>query len=1033
MTSNQNAPIGYRSDVNGSNPSITQHSSSATPTTSYPAVYISTPRSGLLAKASTTNNHISTNSSFGSVQHPAYDPKNNVVSTPLDSPSPRLIDSILHTHSPVATFSTPNSSPLTSIGVDTEFNHPSPRITGPAVAGQETPSNQNPSPLVPPAPPQQQQQQTAQVVAQISHAVQSSPQQRQRSPQPQQSPRRQQSPQSEQHRANPIAFSSEALKILQKNTKRLLELEKNIRHLVSYGSACDEFLLWLQDPRAYNPENEQPLMKCAEAVHQSSPKFGPWTGLQIIRTIYENNHRLSAQSQAKIREWFEDILVKQNLAVSPPSNRPLRPKQPTQPIQMARITHSSMNNTLPTIPQTIPSSRPTQSPLYLLPPSFQPSQQPSQQHQLQPQPQPQPQPQSQPQPQPQLQQRQPPRQFDQLQQQQQQIVQQRINLFQRPNQVEQQLQQPQPIQQTDQGQMPFYINNPYHQVQQQYTQNHRVRPLYQQSTGNPNTAFLPPQLPRNNVALPHSANPVPNSMSIQITTGQSSSTSSLPPQSPITMQPPALPASSSLPSIPEHLLPLHNHRIQYAVKPFMVRHEEFQTDAVFYIGKEYYQRIKLSKNAVADNNLLPLNFILNSWKAKTDENKCEWPENASLLINNRAPTLERRRKMDNNSERPLYLGKDMPFNIVDLVVEGRNVLTVKQHACSCNYIFAIGIYKCESQDMITRFLYDYIIDAASGEQFVDRLLGNGGSHNQNHDEADDDIEIIQKSIVLTLKCPISLTIIKTPTKGVDCRHPSCFDLHSYLAMNKGLVPLWKCPICNNQTPPTSLRRDMYFQNLLSSVPKGAYEVMISGTSKSWKVTKIDADDDPDSDTDYDESKESINQLNMKQLHSTNIVTANESENVISLLSDDDDDDESNNEPDSDPRRKRPRMHSPTGIPAAAMTTMLTSNTTAPLPLDTTVTTVTSITNASATTPSDTTVTGATPNSNTSTTATSDTTVTSSSNTSTTAPFGETTIVNGNESGTAGKYPMTSDTPVQWMQTIQTLLQPNITGTNRQYI
>lgn len=51
--------------------------------------------------------------------------------------------------------------------------------------------------------------------------------------------------------------------IYERNNVRLVQLEKEIRNLSTFGAACDEFFDWLQDPRAYNPLNEQNLMRCA--------------------------------------------------------------------------------------------------------------------------------------------------------------------------------------------------------------------------------------------------------------------------------------------------------------------------------------------------------------------------------------------------------------------------------------------------------------------------------------------------------------------------------------------------------------------------------------------------------------------------------------------------------------------------------------------------------------------------------------------------------------------------------------------------
>jgi len=36
--------------------------------------------------------------------------------------------------------------------------------------------------------------------------------------------------------------------------------------------------------------------------------------------------------------------------------------------------------------------------------------------------------------------------------------------------------------------------------------------------------------------------------------------------------------------------------------------------------------------------------------------------------------------------------------------------------------------------------------------------------------------------------------MQTPARGEDCRHLNCFDLLSFLTMNR-LRPNWKCPIC----------------------------------------------------------------------------------------------------------------------------------------------------------------------------------------------------------------------------------------------
>jgi hypothetical protein len=204
----------------------------------------------LLASTTNNNNHTTatttttSNSVQGNVQ------QSTISSIPLNSPSPRYNDGGLQTHSPVAIFSTPNSSPITPMGTDTDFGiYPSPNLSGaPVAGGQDTSSKQS--------TPQAQQQPPTPTGTQFPHSVQSTSQRSSLEPH--------QSPLSRQSRSGPFIVNDEALKILQKNTKRLTELESSIRQLVSYGCASDEFLLWLQDERAYNIENEPSLMKCAQ-------------------------------------------------------------------------------------------------------------------------------------------------------------------------------------------------------------------------------------------------------------------------------------------------------------------------------------------------------------------------------------------------------------------------------------------------------------------------------------------------------------------------------------------------------------------------------------------------------------------------------------------------------------------------------------------------------------------------------------------------------------------------------------------------
>ncbi|KAI8329425.1 hypothetical protein BC941DRAFT_443122 [Chlamydoabsidia padenii] len=345
------------------------------------------------------------------------------------------------------------------------------------------------------------------------------------------------------------------------------------------------------------------------------------------------------------------------------------------------------------------------------------------------------------------------------------------------------------------------------------------------------------------------------------------------------------------PSTPGHDTPLKTkqpvycHVAGHVVHQFKLKHNVLRTDMDFFISDEVYKKIKLPVNQDAPSVFTRL--ILNSWKVKTSELKCEWPETARFLINNMEPKLQKKQKLIGAPGEPIrYAGKDIPLDLIDYLVAGTNILTILQDRCACNYFFSVNAYYCQTESRIVNHVTSSDIALQVGEELVDKLLGHNDNKqndgNNNGDDDDDDIEVIQESVKLNPKCPISMTMIKIPVRGVQCKHPDCFDLYSFLYINTSPITSWKCPFCNNYSPPNFLRRDLYFQHLLDSVPKNTCEITISGSSKHYKVTK--ADDDAE---DMEDTKDDIIHLQCNN----NQGATTEPDNVISLLSDNEDDDE----------------------------------------------------------------------------------------------------------------------------------------------
>ena len=85
--------------------------------------------------------------------------------------------------------------------------------------------------------------------------------------------------------------------------------------------------------------------------------------------------------------------------------------------------------------------------------------------------------------------------------------------------------------------------------------------------------------------------------------------------------------------------------------------------------------------------------------------------------------------------------------------------------------------------------------------------------------------------------PGSSKPIKIPVRFDGCRHVQCFDALSYLEMNDK-NPSWNCPICKKRFPFGTLRKDLWFEDLIERAGENAKEVKIQPNGK-FEVTDRD--------------------------------------------------------------------------------------------------------------------------------------------------------------------------------------------------
>ena len=89
---------------------------------------------------------------------------------------------------------------------------------------------------------------------------------------------------------------------------------------------------------------------------------------------------------------------------------------------------------------------------------------------------------------------------------------------------------------------------------------------------------------------------------------------------------------------------------------------------------------------------------------------------------------------------------------------------------------------------------------------------------------------------LDLRCPVGLSRIRIPVRGVKCNHIRCFDLASYVSVNRSTSNLnlrWLCPICNTYVPPKDLLIDSYVLSILKITAPQVSEVLVSEKDASW--------------------------------------------------------------------------------------------------------------------------------------------------------------------------------------------------------
>ncbi|KAI1081056.1 hypothetical protein F5B20DRAFT_579435 [Whalleya microplaca] len=248
-----------------------------------------------------------------------------------------------------------------------------------------------------------------------------------------------------------------------------------------------------------------------------------------------------------------------------------------------------------------------------------------------------------------------------------------------------------------------------------------------------------------------------------------------------------------------------------------------------------------------------------------------WPEHIFMEINSHAMSIKRRQ----------HHSKDLPVEASSFVVPGENLLSIsipKEVSMPHGYMPYIAIEMIEvlSHSAILDMVKTYgtMPSSQTRNEIKRRLVGSSSK-----DTDDDDLTMVGDSVSIDLADPFNFSIFKVPVRGDTCTHLECFDLETWLTTRLGkkscycgvgseckrcpkepsFVDKWKCPLCDGDARPYSLRIDGFLVEVRAQLEKEnklktkSVFVFADGT---WKPNDS-GDDDSDIDSDNDANAPTI--------------------------------------------------------------------------------------------------------------------------------------------------------------------------------
>eukprot|EP00347_Sterkiella_histriomuscorum_P012249 403369319 len=183
------------------------------------------------------------------------------------------------------------------------------------------------------------------------------------------------------------------------------------------------------------------------------------------------------------------------------------------------------------------------------------------------------------------------------------------------------------------------------------------------------------------------------------------------------------------------------------------------------------------------------------------EYECEFPPGYSVKVNNRKRT-------DVPPRNSMMAGRrrDFPFDIQDELNKKNTYQKIEFHSSpyekynDCKFIFGIfRAFDIENEDIDVIVSQLYFVQKSLGALITVRSFEENLIHTES----------------IRTKCQyLSSNTIRFPGRGKLCTHFQCFDLGTYLTMNKKSLQ-FKCPVCNKRA--VELYHDLFFKEILDTL------------------------------------------------------------------------------------------------------------------------------------------------------------------------------------------------------------------------